>query len=71
MGLKTFDAKKPMFETALSNRDRSLKREKSFYMFGATMTIYGRSLDVFISNSEVFKEDPSVQIVNYHGVVLS
>ena len=53
-----------------TNRDRVLKREEILKeVWGNDDYFMGRSLDVFISKLRKYlKEDPAVQIVNYHGV---
>ena len=52
------------------NRDRVLKREEMLgHVWGNDDYFMGRSMDVFISRLRKYlKEDPAVQIVNYHGV---
>jgi DNA-binding response OmpR family regulator len=52
------------------NRDRVLKREEILKeVWGDDDYFMGRSMDVFISKLRKYlKEDPSIQIVNYHGV---
>jgi DNA-binding response OmpR family regulator len=52
------------------NRERVLKREEILTaIWGDDDYFMGRSLDVFISKLRKYlKEDPSLQIVNYHGV---
>lgn len=52
------------------NTDRVLKREEILKsVWGDDDYFMGRSMDVFISKLRKYlKEDPSVQIVNYHGV---
>ncbi len=52
------------------NRDRVLKREEMLgQVWGNDDYFMGRSMDVFISRLRKYlKEDPAVQIVNYHGV---
>lgn len=52
------------------NRERVLKREEILkHVWGDDDYFMGRSMDVFISKLRKYlKEDPSVQIVNYHGV---
>jgi DNA-binding response OmpR family regulator len=52
------------------NRDRVLKREEMLgQVWGDDDYFMGRSMDVFISRLRKYlKEDPAVQIVNYHGV---
>ena len=52
------------------NRERVLKREEILkQVWGEDDYFMGRSMDVFISKLRKYlKDDPSVQIVNYHGV---
>lgn len=52
------------------NRHRVLKREEILrQVWGDDDYFMGRSMDVFISKLRKYlKDDPSVQIVNYHGV---
>jgi DNA-binding response OmpR family regulator len=52
------------------NRHRVLKREEILKeVWGDDDYFMGRSMDVFISKLRKYlKEDPAVQIVNYHGV---
>jgi DNA-binding response OmpR family regulator len=52
------------------NRDRVLKREEILnHIWGNDDYFMGRSMDVFISKLRKYlKEDPAIQIVNYHGV---
>ena len=52
------------------HKDRVLKREEILKtVWGDDDYFLGRSLDVFISKLRKYlKEDPSVEIVNYHGV---
>ena len=52
------------------NKDRVLKREEILNsVWGDDDYFMGRSMDVFISKLRKYlKEDPAVQIVNYHGV---
>ena len=52
------------------NKDRVLKREEMLKsVWGNDDYFLGRSLDVFISKLRKYmKEDPAVEIVNYHGV---
>ncbi len=52
------------------HKDRVLKREEILRsVWGDDDYFMGRSLDVFISKLRKYlKEDPSIQIVNYHGV---
>jgi DNA-binding response OmpR family regulator len=52
------------------NRDRVLKREEILkHVWGDDDYFMGRSMDVFISKLRKYlREDPAIQIVNYHGV---
>lgn len=52
------------------NKDRVLKREEILKsIWGDDDYFMGRSLDVFISRLRKYlKHDPTIQIVNYHGV---
>lgn len=52
------------------NRERVLKREEILTsVWGDDDYFMGRSMDVFISKLRKYlKDDPSVQIINYHGV---
>lgn len=52
------------------HRDRVLKREEILKsVWGDDDYFLGRSMDVFISKLRKYlKDDPNVQIVNYHGV---
>lgn len=52
------------------NKDRVLKREEILKsVWGNDDYFLGRSLDVFISKLRKYmKDDPAVEIVNYHGV---
>jgi DNA-binding response OmpR family regulator len=52
------------------NKDRVMKREEILKsVWGDDDYFMGRSLDVFISKLRKYlKEDPNVEIVNYHGV---
>lgn len=52
------------------HRDRVLKREEILTkVWGNDDYFLGRSLDVFLSKLRKYlKEDPSLEIVNYHGV---
>jgi DNA-binding response OmpR family regulator len=54
----------------LQNRDRVLKREEILTkVWGDDDYFMGRSMDVFISKlRKHLKEDPAIEIVNYHGV---
>ena len=53
-----------------NNRDRVLKREEILtQVWGDDDYFMGRSMDVFISKLRKYlKDDPQIQIVNYHGV---
>jgi DNA-binding response OmpR family regulator len=53
-----------------TNQDRVLKREEILKsVWGDDDYFLGRSLDVFISKLRKYlKDDPSVEITNYHGV---
>lgn len=52
------------------NRDRVLKREEILTkVWGDDDYFMGRSMDVFISKLRKYlKDDPNIEIVNYHGV---
>jgi DNA-binding response OmpR family regulator len=52
------------------NRDRVMKREEILkHVWGDDDYFMGRSMDVFISKLRKYlKDDPAIQIVNYHGV---
>jgi len=52
------------------NRDRVLKREEILKsVWGDDDYFLGRSMDVFISKLRKYlRDDPTVQIVNYHGI---
>ena len=52
------------------SQDRVIKREEILKaVWGADDYFLGRSMDVFISKIRKYlKSDPSIQIVNYHGV---
>jgi DNA-binding response OmpR family regulator len=52
------------------NRDKVLKREEILKaVWGDDDYFLGRSMDVFISKLRKYlREDPTVQIVNYHGI---
>jgi DNA-binding response OmpR family regulator len=52
------------------NRERVLKREEILKaVWGDDDYFLGRSMDVFISKLRKYlKDDPTVQIVNYHGI---
>jgi len=53
-----------------TNRDRVMKREEILrQVWGDDDYFMGRSMDVFISKLRKYlREDPAIQIVNYHGV---
>lgn len=59
-----------VLELLSRNRDRVLKREEILKeVWGEDDYFLGRSLDVFISKLRKYlKDDPSLEIVNYHGV---
>lgn len=59
-----------VLELLCRNRDRILKREEILKkVWGDDDYFLGRSLDVFISKLRKYlKEDPTLEIVNYHGV---
>jgi DNA-binding response OmpR family regulator len=59
-----------VLELLSRHRDRVLKREEILKeVWGNDDYFLGRSLDVFISKLRKYlKEDPSLEIVNYHGV---
>lgn len=63
---KEADVLKLLFE----NKERVLKREEILKsVWGDDDYFMGRSMDVFISKLRKYlREDPSIQIVNYHGV---
>ncbi len=70
-GEKTLTQKESDVLTLLSHhRDRVLKREEILkQVWGSDDYFLGRSLDVFISKLRKYlKDDPSLEIVNYHGV---
>lgn len=52
------------------NRDRVLRREEILtHVWGDDDYFMGRSMDVFISKLRKYlRQDPDIQIVNYHGV---
>jgi DNA-binding response OmpR family regulator len=71
MGNKTLTQKEAEVLTLLcKNKDRVLKREEILTtVWGDDDYFMGRSLDVFISKLRKYlKDDPKVEIVNYHGV---
>jgi DNA-binding response OmpR family regulator len=70
-GSKTLTQKEAeVLKLLCQNKDRVLKREEILKsVWGDDDYFMGRSMDVFISKLRKYlKEDPSVQIVNYHGV---
>lgn len=70
-GLKTLTQKEAeVLKLLYNNKDRVLKREEILKsIWGDDDYFMGRSLDVFISKLRKYlKYDPSIQIVNYHGV---
>jgi DNA-binding response OmpR family regulator len=70
-GEKTLTQKEAeVMKMLCGTKDRVLKREEILKsVWGDDDYFMGRSLDVFISKLRKYlKEDPSVEIVNYHGV---
>jgi len=70
-GSKTLTQKEAeVLRLLCQNTDRVLKREEILKaVWGDDDYFMGRSMDVFISKLRKYlKEDPAVQIVNYHGV---
>jgi len=70
-GVKTLTQKEAeVLRLLCQNKDRVLKREEILKrVWGDDDYFLGRSMDVFISKLRKYlKEDPRVQIVNYHGV---
>ena len=70
-GNKTLTQKEAeVLKLLCSNKERVLKREEILTtVWGDDDYFMGRSLDVFISKLRKYlKEDPKVEIVNYHGV---
>jgi DNA-binding response OmpR family regulator len=70
-GDKTLTQKESDVLTLLcQHRDRVLKREEILkQVWGDDDYFLGRSMDVFISKLRKYlRDDPAVQIVNYHGV---
>lgn len=59
-----------VLELLCRNKDRILKREEILKkVWGDDDYFLGRSLDVFISKLRKYlKDDPALEIVNYHGV---
>lgn len=71
VGEKTLTQKEAeVLQLLYYNRHRVLKREEILKeVWGDDDYFMGRSMDVFISKLRKYlKEDPAVQIVNYHGV---
>ncbi len=71
MGIKTLTQKEAdVLKLLCLHKDRVLKREEILKaVWGDDDYFLGRSLDVFISRLRKYlKEDPSLEIVNYHGV---
>jgi DNA-binding response OmpR family regulator len=70
-GFKTLTQKEAeVLKLLCQNKERVLKREEILKnVWGNDDYFLGRSMDVFISKlRKHLKEDPKVQIVNYHGV---
>ncbi len=70
-GIKVLTQKESeVLELLARHRDRVLKREEILKkVWGNDDYFLGRSLDVFISKLRKYlKDDPSLEIVNYHGV---
>jgi DNA-binding response OmpR family regulator len=70
-GNKTLTQKEAeVLKLLCNNKERVLKREEILTsVWGDDDYFMGRSLDVFISKLRKYlKEDPKVEIVNYHGV---
>lgn len=70
-GEKTLTQKEAdVLKLLCANRHRVLKREEILnQVWGDDDYFMGRSLDVFISKLRKYlKDDPSIEIVNYHGV---
>ncbi|HNR74901.1 MAG TPA: winged helix-turn-helix domain-containing protein, partial [Cyclobacteriaceae bacterium] len=70
-GEKTLTQKEAeVLKLLCQNKDRVLKREEILNaVWGNDDYFLGRSMDVFISKLRKYlKDDPRVQIVNYHGV---
>jgi DNA-binding response OmpR family regulator len=70
-GNKTLTQKEAdVLKLLCSNKERVLKREEILTtVWGDDDYFMGRSLDVFISKLRKYlKDDPKVEIVNYHGV---
>ncbi|MFY8037846.1 MAG: response regulator transcription factor [Cyclobacteriaceae bacterium] len=70
-GSKTLTQKEAeVLKLLCANKERVMKREEILTtVWGDDDYFMGRSLDVFISKLRKYlKEDPKVEIVNYHGV---
>lgn len=70
-GVKTLTQKEAeVLRLLYTHRERVLKREEILTtVWGDDDYFMGRSMDVFISKLRKYlREDPAVQIVNYHGV---
>jgi DNA-binding response OmpR family regulator len=70
-GSKTLTQKEAeVFQLLCKHKNRVLKREEILKtVWGSDDYFLGRSMDVFISKLRKYlKDDPAVQIVNYHGV---
>jgi DNA-binding response OmpR family regulator len=70
-GVKTLTQKESdVLSLLCRHRDRVLKREEILKeVWGDDDYFLGRSMDVFISKLRKYlRDDPAVQIVNYHGV---
>ena len=70
-GFKTLTQKEAeVLKLLCQNKERVLKREEILKnVWGNDDYFLGRSMDVFISKlRKHLKDDPTVQIVNYHGV---
>jgi DNA-binding response OmpR family regulator len=70
-GIKTLTQKESdVLSLLCRHRDRVLKREEILKeVWGDDDYFLGRSMDVFISKLRKYlRDDPAVQIVNYHGV---
>ena len=70
-GAKTLTQKEAeVLKLLCANKERVMKREEILTsVWGDDDYFMGRSLDVFISKLRKYlKEDPRVEIVNYHGV---
>lgn len=70
-GLKSLTQKEAeLLKLLCQNKDRVLRREEILKkVWGNDDYFMGRSMDVFISKLRKYlRQDPSIQIVNYHGV---